>query len=317
MDHMAQQEEMYFFMLDYTKEKGLCLPVDEAKALGIHFQIGPYANYAVSEKFNSEHYLLPYEAPDQRSYQKSFEQIFENIQLGNSYLINLCTRAKLLNPIEEARLFHLAQAPYKLWIPNEIIVFSPETFVQIDQQQIQTFPMKGTRIKHSEMDIRKLQEDPKEKAEHYTIVDLMRNDLGIIGTNIQVDRFAYVDEIRTEQKTILQMSSAISAQIQATYQTSYGQLLDAITPAGSITGAPKERSCTLIAAAENTERKFYTGIMGVGKCGYLSSAVMIRCIQRDPLTDDYYYHTGGGITSQSQMHEEYQELLNKIYVPTI
>ena len=159
----------------------------------------------------------------------------------------------------------------------------------------------------------KILANEKEMAEHVMIVDLMRNDLGIIGTDVTVEKFRYVDKIEAGDKALLQVSSKITAKLPSNWQESIGTLLSQILPAGSITGAPKKRTREIIQTVENFERGFYTGVFGVydGKC--LRSAVMIRFIEK---TDQQlYYKSGGGITLDSDAQEEYTELLDKIYLP--
>jgi len=86
-----------------------------------------------------------------------------------------------------------------------------------------------------------------------------------------------------------------------------------LLPAGSITGAPKSKTVEIIAKAENYKRNYYTGIFGVYDGNTLESAVMIRFIEKD--FGQLYFKSGGGITSMSDPVKEYDELIQKIYVP--
>jgi len=108
------------------------------------------------------------------------------------------------------------------------------------------------------------------------IVDLMRNDLGMVGTNIQVEKFRYVEKIKAGDKELLQVSSKITAQLPENWHESLGDLLQRLLPAGSITGTPKKSTVNIIENIENYERAFYTGVFGLFDGKNLYSAVMIR-----------------------------------------
>ena len=153
----------------------------------------------------------------------------------------------------------------------------------------------------------------KELAEHVMIVDLMRNDLGIIATNVQVENFRYIDKIKAGDKSLLQVSSKITATLQKEWHEKLGDILCDITPAGSITGTPKRKTIEIIQEVENYQRGFYTGIFGVYDGKGVDSGVMIRFI--DKQKGKLYYKSGGGITIDSKLDKEYKELVEKIYLP--
>jgi para-aminobenzoate synthetase component 1 len=155
--------------------------------------------------------------------------------------------------------------------------------------------------------------DPKEKAEHYTIVDLLRNDLNSVAEKVRVDRFRYVEKIQTSSRALLQTSSVISGKLPSNYIHELGTIFSKLLPAGSISGAPKKRTVELIQEAENYQRGFYTGVMGIFDGKDLESSVMIRFIEKDK--DGLVFKAGGGITVNSQCNSEYEELLQKIYLP--
>src|SRR5690606_17118068 len=98
---------------------------------------------------------------------------------------------------------------YKLFFDNQFLVFSPETFVQIREGKIFSYPMKGTIDADVPDAERKIMADRKELAEHITIVDLIRNDVSQVAQHVTVNRFRYIDRIKTNQKTLLQVSSEI------------------------------------------------------------------------------------------------------------
>ena len=177
--------------------------------------------------------------------------------------------------------------------------------------------MKGT-LDASLPDAEKLlMEDQKEAAEHATIVDLIRNDLSRVAEDVKVDKYRYIDVLHTNKGDILQTSSEISGHLPEDYRQHLGEILDAQLPAGSITGAPKDKTMQIIHEAEGYDRGFYTGIMGIYDQGELNSAVMIRFIEEEEEEeeDKLYFKAGGGITSKSDCQREYEEVIQKIYLP--
>ena len=225
------------------------------------------------------------------------------------------------------------------------VCFSPETFVRIKGGRIYSYPMKGTLDASLPNAEKQLMEDRKEAAEHATIVDLIRNDLSRVAENVRVDKYRYVDVLHTNKGDILQTSSEISGRLPEDYPHHLGEILDAQLPAGSITGAPKDKTMQIIQEAEGYDRGFYTGIMGIYDQGELNSAVMIRFIEeetspvdfetdgeknfkasegkgdeasegkRDEASRKLYFKAGGGITSKSDCRREYEEVIQKIYLP--
>jgi para-aminobenzoate synthetase component 1 len=155
--------------------------------------------------------------------------------------------------------------------------------------------------------------DPKETAEHNTIVDLIRNDLSMVSKNVRVEKFRFIDEIKTAGKTLLQVSSEIVGDIQHDFFDHLGDRLFTLLPAGSISGAPKTKTIEIIEEAENYNRGFYTGVFGYFDGRSLDSAVMIRYIEQQ--TDQLVFKSGGGITTFSNCKKEYEELKDKVYLP--
>jgi para-aminobenzoate synthetase component 1 len=144
---------------------------------------------------------------------------------------------------------------------------------------------------------------------------LIRNDLSLVAKNVKVDKFRYVEKIRTNNKSLLQVSSRISGELPGNYEENIGSILFDLLPAGSISGAPKKKTLEIINEAENYKRGYYTGVFGVFDGKNLDSAVMIRFIER--VGEELYFKSGGGITYMSKPEQEYQELIDKVYVPII
>jgi para-aminobenzoate synthetase component 1 len=157
--------------------------------------------------------------------------------------------------------------------------------------------------------------DEKELAEHTTIVDLIRNDLSMIASEVRVESFRYIEHISTNQKDLLQVSSKISGVLPSNYHTQIGTLLFMMMPAGSISGAPKKKTLEIILESEQYDRGYYTGVFGIFDGNRLDSGVMIRFIEN--IQGELYYKSGGGITSMSTPKLEYQEMIDKVYVPVV
>ena len=186
--------------------------------------------------------------------------------------------------------------------------------MRIKGGRIYSYPMKGTLDASLPDAEKQLMEDEKEAAEHATIVDLIRNDLSRVAEDVRVDKYRYFDVLHTNKGDILQTSSEISGRLPEDYRNHLGEILATQLPAGSITGAPKAKTMQIIHEAEGYDRGFYTGIMGIYDQGELNSAVMIRFIEEED-EDRKYFKAGGGITSKSDCRKEYEEVIQKIYLP--
>ena len=270
--------------------------------------------------------------PLYNNYERSFGIVKSNIMAGNSYLTNLTCRVPVSCNLSLEDIFHRAKGKYKLLLRrkrnlNPFVCFSPETFVRIKGGRIYSYPMKGTLDASLPNAEKQLMEDRKEAAEHATIVDLIRNDLSRVAENVRVDKYRYIDVLHTNKGDILQTSSEISGRLPEDYPHHLGEILDAQLPAGSITGAPKDKTMQIIQEAEGYDRGFYTGIMGIYDQGELNSAVMIRFVEEEAspsktekgknseVSRELYFKAGGGITSKSDCRKEYEEVIQKIYLP--
>ena len=240
--------------------------------------------------------------------------MIEEIRDGNTYLLNLTFSTSIRTNVELETIFERANAPYKLLVPGRFVCFSPEPFVTIDEEGIiRTYPMKGTidaAVPDAEA---KILANEKEMAEHVMVVDLLRNDLGIVGREVRVEKFRYIDRIETADKTLLQVSSRIRAKLAPDWRSRLGEILERMLPAGSVTGTPKRKTCEIIDAIEEHERGFFTGVFGVFDGKSLRSAVMIRFIEQTP--EGLVYKSGGGITIDSDAEAEYREMIDKVYLP--
>lgn len=246
-------------------------------------------------------------------YRKSFGIVQEHLHAGNTYLTNLTFSTEITTNFSLEEIYAVSQAPYKLKFKDEFVIFTPEKFVEIRDNRITTFPMKGT-IDAAVPNAREIiLNDKKETSEHATIVDLLRNDLSKVASNVQVKRYRYTDTVYTHNKALLQVSSEIQGALPANWRDNLGRIIYELLPAGSVTGAPKKKTLEIIAEAENYKRGYYTGVFGIFDGDSFNSAVNIRFIQQE--NGRMYYKSGGGVTALSDMESEYNELNQKIYVP--
>lgn len=248
-------------------------------------------------------------------YKKKFDYIQEQIACGNSYLLNLTAKTKIDTLLNLDEIYEKANAKFKLKFKDEFVCFSPERFIKIKKDKIFTYPMKGTIDASIPNASVKILGDMKEMAEHTMVVDLLRNDLGIVSNRVRVEKFRYIDEIDAGEKKLLQVSSKISGELESNWNEKLGDILISLLPAGSITGTPKKKTVEILKDIEDYDRDYYTGIFGVFDGKSLDSSVMIRFIQKEK-DGQLFYKSGGGITCDSNASLEYQELLDKIYIPS-
>lgn len=246
-------------------------------------------------------------------YQKSFDLIQHHIHNGDTYLLNFTQPTKIKTNLNLEEIFQLSSAPYKILLKDKFVCFSPEIFVQIDAGKISSFPMKGTIDATIENAKEIIINDSKELAEHNTIVDLIRNDLSLVSENVSVEKFRYLERIKTSHRDLWQVSSKITGDLPKNYSNKIGDIIYTMLPAGSISGAPKKKTVEIIKNAEQYTRGFYTGIFCYFDGKNLDSCVLIRYIENQ--NEQLVYKSGGGITFKSNAESEYEEMLKKVYVP--
>lgn len=351
INQLASQNEPFLFVINYQGDKAFIRLLSDINPEECLFDFEGRGNlsHAWKEtwKEGTSETTWQIEPPLYEDYERSFNIVKSNIMAGNSYLTNLTCKVPVSSNLSLEEIFHRAKGKYKLLLRRKrnltpFVCFSPETFVRIKGGRIYSYPMKGTLDASLPNAEKQLMEDRKEAAEHATIVDLIRNDLSRVAENVRVDKYRYIDVLHTNKGDILQTSSEISGSLPEDYRQHLGEILDAQLPAGSITGAPKDKTMQIIQEAEGYDRGFYTGIMGIYDQGELNSAVMIRFIEEETSPVDFetdgeknfkakegkasegkepkasrklYFKAGGGITSKSDCRKEYEEVIQKIYLP--
>ena len=313
MNEFGKEQRPFFFMIDFKQKNNLVLPLDEIDSEEIQFEMKQHSFKSVPPSEVNTDFFITNDGYSKKVYTAQFRKVVSEIKKGNSFLVNLTCETPIHLKASLKQIFHKSDAKYKLLYKDQFVVFSPETFIRIEKGILSSFPMKGTIDAHLPNAAETILKDSKEMAEHSTIVDLIRNDLSMVAENVRVVRFRYLDELNTNNGKLLQVSSEISGNLTDGYQAKIGDILYKLLPAGSITGAPKNKTMEIIQQVETYERGFYTGIFGVFDGQDLDSAVMIRFIE---MTDHgLVYKSGGGITAFSKLDDEYNEMLKKIYVP--
>jgi len=314
MNQLAKQQVPFIFIINYATDYAMVEPLSEINPNEILFSLNGFNNINVkSEELKNVPVNFQKFPITQKTYAKSFAVVMDNLHKGNSYLTNLTCETPIETNLSLKEIFIKSKAPYKLWYKNQFVVFSPEIFIKIKDGKIMSFPMKGT-IDASISDAEsKILQNKKEGAEHATIVDLIRNDLSKVANNVKVDSYRYIDRIKTNQGELLQVSSQISGDLPSNYLEKLGSIFYELLPAGSVTGAPKKKTLEIIEHAEKYDRGFYTGVFGIYDGTQVDSSVMIRFIENKNGT--FIYKSGGGITASSKLGDEYNEMIQKVYLP--
>jgi para-aminobenzoate synthetase component I len=315
INFLGQSEIPFLFVIDFEGKNLNVIRLEEAEKNGFLFDIQGITNYDYTESGKIKNNFFWKKTPQPfEAYQKSFDIVQEGLHRGDSFLCNLTCSTPLETDLSLEQIFSASKAKYKLFFKENFVCFSPEIFIKIDEQGIiSSHPMKGT-IDASIPDAKQLiMNDLKEKAEHNTIVDLIRNDLSKVAKKVRVTKFRYVDLLQTNDKNLYQVSSEIQGDLPENWKNNIGSILTTLLPAGSISGAPKKSTLELIKKAETFERNYYTGIFGIFDGKTLNSGVMIRFIEQK--NGQFFFKSGGGITVFSDLNAEYQEFINKIYVP--
>ena len=302
----------FLFLYDFELNKPFLCTFNEAVKHDVLYQVKNIKNYE-DKIFTNKQLKLDISPIGYKKYLKAFDLIMKNILAGNTYLLNLTFPTTIKTNYSLLELFYLAQAPYKLYFKDQFIMFSPECFVKTQDNYIFSYPMKGTIDADLPNAAKLILGNKKEEWEHNTITDLIRNDLAIVSKNITVAKSRFITKIRTNRKNLLQVSSEIRGELPINYQNNIGEILAKLLPAGSISGAPKQKTVEIIKQAEKISRGYFTGIFGIFDGENIDSAVNIRFIEKTQ--KGLQFRSGGGITSNSNPIDEYTELVNKVYVP--
>jgi para-aminobenzoate synthetase component 1 len=253
-----------------------------------------------------------------KEYVAAVEKARQYIIAGDIFEVNLSQRFEAglaISPYElYRRLRRINPAPFASYLEFDgvsVVSASPERFLRLCGDRVETRPVKGTRPRgktpeEDEALANELLNSPKDRAENIMIVDLERNDLGRVcrfGT-VKVTELAILEVF----PTVFHLTSTVIGQLRK--DSSGIDLLKATFPGGSITGAPKVRAMEIIDELEPTKRGVYTGSIGyLGFNGDLDLSIAIRTFL--VRGGQAYFQVGGAVTYDSDPESEYQETLHK------
>lgn len=259
----------------------------------------------------------------QATYLKAFSRIKHYIQAGDCYQVNLAQRFsadvagdswiayKKLRGISPAPFMAFMQLPHQEGDSFQVLSNSPERFIQVIGDHVETRPIKGTRpraktVAQDVMYAEELQNSLKDRAENLMIVDLLRNDIGKsceTGT-VKVDKLFQLQSFANVHHLV----SIVTAKLKQ--NTTVIDVLKGCFPGGSITGAPKVRAMEIIEELEPNRRGIYCGAIGyISFDGKMDTNIAIRTAVTYKSSLSYY--AGGGIVADSDGAKEYLETLDK------
>ncbi len=242
----------------------------------------------------------------------------KHIKEGDIFQIVLSNRlsapfkGSLLNTYRVLRTIN--PSPYMFYFSGtdvEVAGASPETLVKLEKGILHTFPLAGTRPRGATDEEDKALEkellaDEKELAEHNMLVDLGRNDLGKISKfgTVQVEKLHSIERY----SHVMHIGSTVRGEIRP--ENDALDAINAVLPAGTLSGAPKIRACQLIGELENNKRGIYGGAIGyIDFSGNMDTCIAIRLIYKK--NDTVFVRSGAGIVADSDPEKEYMECLNK------
>ncbi|WP_024870609.1 aminodeoxychorismate synthase component I [Tolumonas lignilytica] len=252
-------------------------------------------------------------------YTLRFEAIQRYLRAGDCYQINLTQRFNASYTGDEwqayCQLSQVNQAPFSAFmrLPNAAILsLSPERFLALNDQQVETKPIKGTRPRYADpqadqASMAELKNASKDRAENLMIVDLLRNDIGRVCKlgSVRVPKLFDIESFNA----VHHMVSTVTGTLDTEYTAA--ELLHACFPGGSITGAPKIRAMQIIEELEPHRRSAYCGSMFyISRHGRMDSSITIRTLIA--WHDNLYVWAGGGIVADSEVNAEYQETFDKL-----
>ncbi len=255
---------------------------------------------------------------DKEKFCDMVEKAKEHIREGDIFQIVLSNRlsapfeGSLLNTYRVLRTIN--PSPYMFYISGtdvEVAGASPETLVKLENGVLHTFPLAGTRPRGRTADEDKALEeellsDEKELAEHNMLVDLGRNDLGKISRfgSVQVEKLHSIERF----SHVMHIGSTVMGEIRDDKDAL--DAIEAVLPAGTLSGAPKIRACQLIGELEDNKRGIYGGAIGyIDFSGNMDTCIAIRIVYKK--NGKVFVRSGAGIVADSIPENEYEECLNK------
>jgi para-aminobenzoate synthetase component 1 len=251
-------------------------------------------------------------------YAEAFRRVQEHIRVGDCYQVNLTQRFEARADGDPwtayLRLREINPAPFAAYLDfpdGRVLCSSPELFLRVAGDRVETKPIKGTRPRAADRErdralAEALRTSAKDRAENVMIVDLLRNDLGksCAPGSVRATKLFDVESFASVHQLVSTVEGRLAPGKDAL------DLLEGCFPGGSITGAPKVRAMQIIEELEPQRRGVYCGAIGyVGYDGNLSLNIAIRTLVQHG--DSIYAWAGGGVVADSDVDAEYQESLDK------
>ena len=287
----------------FTQIKNMLIDTDEPTPANKPFKLdSPFASNTTFPQYNT-----------------AFEKVIDYIHAGDCYQVNLSQQFSTSYSGDTwdayQRLRQATPSPYSAYMEFDrgaLLSLSPEQFISLEQNQVATHPIKGTRprgnTEKEDLDLAQaLESSSKDRAENLMIVDLLRNDLGksCVPGSIKVPELFKLHSF----SNVHHLVSAVTGTLRSDSDSI--DLLMGCFPGGSITGAPKRRAMEIIAELEPHNRSIYCGSIGyIGSNGDINMNIAIRTLVADK--DQIYCWGGGGIVADSKVEMEYQECFDKI-----
>ena len=260
----------------------------------------------VTPLFNKEEYCAMVESGKKHIKEGDIFQIVLSNRLSAPFKGSLLNAYRVLRTINPS--------PYMFYFSGtdvEVAGASPETLVKLEKGILHTFPLAGTRPRGvSDEEDKALEKellaDEKELAEHNMLVDLGRNDLGKISKfgTVQVEKLHSIERY----SHVMHIGSTVRGEIRD--ENDALDAINAVLPAGTLSGAPKIRACQLIGELENNKRGIYGGAIGyIDFSGNMDTCIAIRLIYKK--NDTVFVRSGAGIVADSDPEKEFTECLNK------
>jgi para-aminobenzoate synthetase component I len=259
------------------------------------------------------------ESTNLHSYTKQFNTVKDYLKQGDCYQVNISKKYQVKAKGESwcfyKKFREINQSPFMAYLcfdEFELLSGSPERFLKAVDGKVSTRPIKGTRARgvnqHEDREaLNFLINSAKDKAENLMIVDLLRNDLGVSCDSGSIN----VDELFTIETypNVHHLVSSVSGVLKK--ESNIYSLFENAFPGGSITGAPKKRAMEIIEELEEHARDFYCGSVAYFSFNErLDSNISIRSIISKEET--LFFYSGGGLTIESNLEDEYQEIEDKV-----
>lgn len=313
MNRYGREHRPFIFALDYEKSEGYLLADPLTSETDLLFDFHGTTNAPAPDCSRSLQWQIQPESLE--VYARRFAIVRKGLMDGRTRLTNLTVRTPMVIGGSLEEIFHSTAAKYRMCVPGRWVCFSPETFVTIDKDgRISSEPMKGTIDASTPNVEMAILNDYKETREHVTMVEMMVDELSAVADEVRCERFRFFTRIAHHTGDILQVSSEIAGRLKPNFRENLGDLFDALTPAASICGTPKQSTLQLIRDAEQRPRGYYTGVMGYFDGESVDSGVLIRFIEQDE-NGAFTYRSGGGVTIDSTVEKEYHEVIQKVYLP--